>query len=72
MPKQSSNVVLFPPRIEISPLSNKYDLVLIIRWGEFEQEVKISKETNFSWGMLINQINRVLLDGSESNPYIIK
>jgi len=71
-PPKSKTVVLFPPKIEISPLTNKYDMVLTVRWGEFEKEIRLSKETFGLWNSAVRELNSALLEGSEANPYILK
>lgn len=71
-PKSDDIVGLYPPKIGISPLSNKYDLILTVTWGNYEQEFTISKETHGVWDNAIAGINKALLEGSETNPYILK
>jgi hypothetical protein len=67
-PKKSSKViVVFPPSIKSR--SDKYNLYLDIRWGEFNKEVKISKETSYVVEMVLKEINQALLEGSETNPF---
>lgn len=74
MPKPESNpvVVLPPPVLSLSPLSSKYEMILDLKWGTFEKQVKVSRETyNFEQD-LVKTLNQDLLEGSESNPFIIQ
>ncbi len=72
---KSKTVVLFPPKIELSSLTNKYDVVIVVRWGDFEKVLKINKEQvngNLLWNNIVKELNDALLEGSETNPYILK
>lgn len=76
MPKSKTKteqaVVIYPPRIAISPLSNKYDMIFNILWGDFSKDIKINLEEGGMWNKIINEINLALLEGSEAKPYIQK
>ncbi len=64
-------IVLFPPQVMVSKRSNKYDLFINVRWGDFEQELKFSKETPAVWERAIEGITKSLLEASETTqPYI--
>jgi hypothetical protein len=69
---QSKTVVLFPPRLELSPLTNKYDFIFTLKWGEYERVIKINKEVGGAWNNLLRELNNALLEGSEAKPYILK
>jgi hypothetical protein len=56
----------------LSPLTNRYDFIFIVRWGEFEKTIKINKEVGGAWTSMIRELNQALLEGSEANPYILK
>ncbi len=73
MPKpRNPKVTLYPPKVEVSKKSDKYDLYLDIVWGDFEKEVKLSKETFNLQERTIQVINETFLEASETNkPYII-
>ncbi len=76
MPKQSREqskhvIVLPPPIFSENPLSSKYELILTLKWGEFEKYVKVSRETYTFQQDLIKNLNEALVEGAESNPYLI-
>lgn len=74
MSEQTSKpvIVLPPPVLKVSVLSNKYEMVIEVRWGTFEKFVKVDKETyNFN-DLLVQELNKALLEGSETNPYLTK
>lgn len=70
--KSERMVLLPPPRLELSPLTSKYKAQFVIRWGQFEKVFDVDKETFGYEARLIEQINKALLDGSESKPYILQ
>lgn len=71
-PKSKPVVVLPPPVFSLSPLSSKYELILDLKWGILEKQVKIDRETFNFEAELIKKLNQELLEGSESNPFISK
>ena len=62
-------MVLYPPRIEISSLTNKYDFILRLSWGDFNKDVKVNREEGSFFHKLIVELNKALLEGSETKPY---
>ncbi len=63
--------VIFPPRIEASKLSNKYEDVFDFKWGTYERQIKVSKELG-SWTFNFTKaMNVAFIEGSESKPYDI-
>jgi hypothetical protein len=68
MKQQQENkvVVLPPPLLFENKLSNKYDLILNLKWGKFEKEIKVSREQGRFTYELLKGINQALLEGSES------
>lgn len=67
-----ATVVLYPPKIELTSQTDKYNLVLRLTWGEFERIIKVSREDFGFYHKLTSGLNDALLEGSESNPYLIK
>jgi hypothetical protein len=67
-----SSITLFPPTVEESVLSNKFELIVRVRWGEFDESVRQSKE-EYGWQTKIfAKINEALLKASEvTQPYTI-
>lgn len=68
-PPKDSPVVLYPPRILVNGLSNKYKLIVDVKWGDFEQQISISREEGGFITKLITELNKALLEGSESSPF---
>ncbi len=73
MPKQSiPSITLFPPKVEISKKTDKYDLVIDVSWGDFEKEIRINKEIYDLQGRTNKLVNEAFLEASETTkPYII-
>jgi len=70
--ESSSTIVLYPPRIVLDGRSDKYKLIFNVKWGDFTKEVVIDRETPGMYAKLTNEINMALLEGSETNPYLVK
>ena len=74
MPKQKNektNITLYPPRVEISKKTDRFNLFITVKWGEFEREIKLTKETAGLFERTIDAINVALLEASETTqPYI--
>lgn len=68
----SKAIVLFPPVLSVNGLSNKYDLIVDVKWGDFSKQIKISREEGAFTNKLIGALNKALLEGSESSPYLLK
>ncbi len=73
MPKlRETNITLFPPNVEISDKTDKYDLVILVKWGEYEKELKINKEVYDLQGRTNKLVNEAFLEASETTkPYLI-
>lgn len=73
-PKIESNsvVILYPPLVAVSPLSNKYATVLNVKWGEYTKEISVSREHGSYIYSLVEEVNKALLEASETKPYLIK
>lgn len=69
--KASPVIVLPPPVLAESPLSSKYEMIFDLKWGVFEKQVKISRETYTFNQDLVKLLNEALVEGAESNPYIV-
>lgn len=70
--KSEPIIILPPPQIVIGPLSNKFKIDFSVIWGEFEQSFSVSREEGNPTYKMVELINRALLEGSESKPYIVK
>ena len=69
--KAKRSVVLFPPQISVGKLSNKYTLIINVKWGDYEKVLSLSKETGAVWERAIDEINQALLEASETTqPYL--
>ena len=69
--KAKPSVVLFPPQVSVGKLSNKYTLIINVKWGDYEQALEFSKETPAVWERAIDGINKALLEASETTqPYL--
>lgn len=68
--KKVENITLYPPSIEESVLSNKYELIVRVRWGEFDENVHQSKEELGWQTRVFAKISEALLKASETTkPY---
>lgn len=65
-------VILPPPRVELSPLTSKYKAQFILKWGQYEQVFDVDKETFGYEERMLEQLNKALLEASESKPYILQ
>lgn len=74
MPQSSKSkvIVLYPPKITESKLSNKYELVVEFKWGDFSREIKVSKEYPSYTSKFVEELNKVFLEAVETNPYLIQ
>ncbi len=69
MEQSKSEPVVFPPKIEASSLSNKYEDVFDFKWGTYEKQIRVDKELG-SWTFNFTKaMNEAFLEGSESKPY---
>ena len=64
-----TGIVLFPPRLEVNSLTNKYDLLIDVKWGEFTKQIKVTKEEGGFITKLILELNQALLEVSEMSPF---
>lgn len=55
-----------PPMFLHSPLSNKYEMILDFKSGNYEKQVKVSRETHTFEEDLIRELNKTLLEASET------
>lgn len=71
MQQKTSNkpIVLFPPKVEISKRTDRFDLCIDVSWGEFSKHIKITKEAGGLADRMVDAINTALLEGSETKPY---
>jgi len=65
-------VVLYPPKIILGPLTDKYREQVIVRWGDKQSELLINREHGNTFHIMCEQITKTLLDLSELQPYEIK
>jgi hypothetical protein len=69
--KQASKIDLFPPKVSISKRTDKYNLYLDVQWGEYRDEIKLTKEFASLTERAIEAISASLLKASETTkPYI--
>jgi len=79
MPRPKSNkddkkiaVVVYPPTISITTETDRYNVCFEIRWGNFLKKFTVSRESNHMIWQMLDELNKALLEGSETNPYITK
>ena len=69
--KQESKIDLFPPKVSISKRTDKYNLYIDVQWGEFKEELKLTKEFAALTERAIEAISASLLKASETTkPYM--
>ncbi len=69
--KDKPKIVLFPPQITVGKLSNRYTLVIDVKWGDYEKHLEFTKESPGVWERAIEGISEALLEASETTqPYL--
>lgn len=69
--KQTSEITLYPPKATISKKTDKYNLYIDVQWGEYRDEIKLTKEFASLPERAIEAISGSLLIASETTkPYI--
>lgn len=69
--KEKPKVLVFPPKVSVSKQSTRYDLYVDVKWGDFEQTIKLTKEAAGLLERVIDAVNKALLEASETTqPYL--